>query len=134
MARVDLIVHPTERLVFVDLLDWPKGGAAAGIRGFRQQFYDSQRLRTEVGRRDLLARKRKTARRVDDIGRISGTLAEIACQHGCGGNEASQIRGVGAGFRTLVARKEENLIALNGSADGAAILIALQRVAPSGEH
>ena len=96
---------------------------------------DFQRHRVQLGQRDLVIRERRVAvSRIDQlngfaaVARSTGERAEVAGK-GCRVRDVGDRRWrVGTVTGTLVAAKEEQFVLDDSAAEGAAELVALQRV------
>ena len=116
--------------MLIDLRYRPISDFAAGVVGTvrgRKHLRDSQRLRAnQRGGKDIIHVGRGQSL-VAIAGRLPG--AEIALKHLSGGDKSSLIGGILARDGALVTREEEKFVLLDGAADSAAELVALQSVA-----
>ena len=105
--------------------------AAAGIGRDRHVLEELHRDRAEPCRIDPVVRETR-ARRQDDLPAAAGrrrNRGEIAAQHGLGRHEADGFRRVASLDLALVTAEEEQPVFQQRSAERAAELVALQRVA-----
>ena len=127
MLRIDLIVDFVNQLPLIDLLDGAPIECSAGIGRCRKHGCHLERGLVERRRIDSIINERSL--QCDLLAAIAsrrGGCSEITRQHLRCWNETGDSRRVGSRYRALIAAEEEQFVLHEGTADRAAVLIALQ--------
>ena len=139
LLGAQLVIALGQSHVLVLVRDRAVDRLAAGVWRRGVEGHHLQRRRAEQRHGDLIAGERvlpvgsrgvfqrdRLARHCT-AGDVDG--AEIALQHGGRRNEAERLAGIGSNDVALIAEEEKQLVLLDRSADGAAELVALERIA-----
>jgi Carboxypeptidase regulatory-like domain len=124
LRRAQLIVSLGDYLVVVFVHRRAGQNQPAWIVTCGQVAGNLERSRAEQGRIDLIVDRSQRG----SPPALVHICSEVAGQHLGGRNEYLGLRRVGAGPRTLVSRKEEDLVLFDRTADRAAELVTLEGV------